>query len=51
MVIQCYKTAACFGTCWLALLLTRFTFTAWGIVGGIIWVRAVRPPAITCSLR
>ena len=39
MVIQCYKTAACFATCWLALLLTDFTFTPWGIVGGLIWVR------------
>ena len=39
VVIQCYKTAACFATCWLALLLTDFTFTPWGIVGGLIWVR------------
>ena len=45
MVVQCYKTAACFGTCWLALLLTDFTFTPWGIVGGLIWVRLRCSPA------
>ena len=39
VIVQCYKTATCFATCWLALLLTDFTFTPWGIVGGLIWVR------------
>ena len=40
VIIQCYKTSACFATCWLALALTDFTFTPWGILGGLIWVRA-----------
>lgn len=49
VVVQCYKTATCFATCWLALLLTEFTFTPWGIVGGLIWVRVCHIPLRTVS--
>jgi hypothetical protein len=27
VIFQCYKTAACFSTCWLALLFVDFKFT------------------------
>ena len=38
VVFQCYKTAACFCSCWLALLIAEFKFTYWGFVGAAIWV-------------
>lgn len=39
LVVQCYKTAACFTTCWLALLFVPLRFTWWGTMGAAIWVR------------
>eukprot|EP00227_Mantoniella_beaufortii_P020739 CAMPEP_0197602254 /NCGR_PEP_ID=MMETSP1326-20131121/36855_1 /TAXON_ID=1155430 /ORGANISM="Genus nov. species nov., Strain RCC2288" /LENGTH=136 /DNA_ID=CAMNT_0043169585 /DNA_START=19 /DNA_END=425 /DNA_ORIENTATION=- len=38
VIFQCYKTSACFCTCWLALLFVEFKFTWWGVVGAAIWV-------------
>mmetsp|Transcript_8026 Transcript_8026/g.14469 ORF Transcript_8026/g.14469 Transcript_8026/m.14469 type:complete len:408 (-) Transcript_8026:896-2119(-) len=39
LVMQSYKTAMCFLTCWIVLLFgEKFTFSPWGIVSGIIWV-------------
>ena len=38
VVFQCYKTLACFSTCWIALLYVPFKFTYWGFVGAAIWV-------------
>lgn len=38
LVVQCYKTAACFATCWLALLIVPLRFTWWGTAGAAIWV-------------
>jgi len=40
LVMQSYKTAMCFLTSWLFLLLRgeEFTFTYWGIVSGLFWV-------------
>lgn len=39
LTVQCYKTAACFATCWLALLAVPLRFTWWGTAGAAIWVR------------
>lgn len=39
LVVQCYKSAACFVTCWLALLTVPLRFTWWGTAGAAIWVR------------
>lgn len=39
LVFQTYKTAMCFMTSWLVLLMGQeFTFTPWGIVSGFFWV-------------
>ena len=40
LVFQSYKTAMCFLTSWLILLIPgeTFVFTPWGIVSGIFWV-------------
>lgn len=39
LVMQTYKTAMCFFTSWLVLLLgIPFQFTPWGMVSGICWV-------------
>mmetsp|Transcript_15923 Transcript_15923/g.50037 ORF Transcript_15923/g.50037 Transcript_15923/m.50037 type:complete len:333 (+) Transcript_15923:125-1123(+) len=38
VVFQCYKTLACFSTCWLVLLYVPYKFTWWGTVGASIWV-------------
>mmetsp|Transcript_5235 Transcript_5235/g.10614 ORF Transcript_5235/g.10614 Transcript_5235/m.10614 type:complete len:349 (-) Transcript_5235:1189-2235(-) len=38
-VLQTYKSAICFITCWIVLLLgAEFEFTTWGIVSGFLWV-------------
>jgi len=38
-VLQTYKSAMCFLTSWLVLLLgADFVFTPWGIISGILWV-------------
>mmetsp|Transcript_13673 Transcript_13673/g.41307 ORF Transcript_13673/g.41307 Transcript_13673/m.41307 type:complete len:433 (+) Transcript_13673:278-1576(+) len=38
LVVQGYKSTACFATCWLALFVAKLNFTWWGIVGASIWV-------------
>lgn len=39
LVMQTYKTAVCFATCWLVLLWgEHFSYTPWGIVSGLFWV-------------
>jgi hypothetical protein len=39
LVFQTYKTAMCFVTCWIVLLLGHpFSFSPWGIVSGLFWV-------------
>lgn len=40
IVVQGYKSAACFATCWLALLVVPLRFTWWGTLGAAIWVRS-----------
>ena len=42
LVVQSYKSAACFATCWLALLVVPMKFTWWGLVGASIWVRSLQ---------
>ena len=42
LVVQSYKTAVCFVTCWLTLLVVPLRFTWWGTLGALIWVRAPR---------
>ena len=51
--MQCYKSGACFATCWLALLAVPLRFTWWGTAGAAIWVRhlasmEVHPLACLC---
>lgn len=41
LVVQCYKSAACFATCWLALLAVPLRFTWWGTAAAAIWVRTL----------
>ena len=38
IVIQCYKSTACFVTSFLVLLLRDFKFSYWGVLGAGIWV-------------
>jgi len=40
LVFQSYKTAVCFATSWLILLVPEqeFVFSPWGIVSGLFWV-------------
>lgn len=39
LVMQSYKTAMCFLTCWLVIPMgQKFSFTPWGIVSGLFWV-------------
>lgn len=38
VIIQVYKSTACFTSSWLVLLLRKFTFSYWGVVGAAIWV-------------
>ena len=38
IVIQVYKSTACFFTSWLVLLVRDFKFSYWGLVGALIWV-------------
>lgn len=38
IVVQAYKSAACFGTCWLALLWVPVRFTWWAMLGATMWV-------------
>jgi len=40
LVMQSYKTAMCFITSWIFLLVRgeKFAFTPWGIVSGLFWV-------------
>jgi glucose uptake protein GlcU len=40
LVMQTYKTALCFLTCWLVLLLpnVHFSFTYWGLLSGVAWI-------------
>jgi hypothetical protein len=50
LVVQCYKTAACFATCWLALLVVPLRFTWWGTAGAAIWVRIWRRICLSPNL-
>ncbi len=50
LVVQGYKSAACFATCWLALLATPLKFTWWGTVGAGIWVRSRLQQEIDCCV-
>jgi len=40
LVMQTYKTALCFLTCWFVLLLpnVHFSFTYWGLLSGLAWI-------------
>ncbi len=38
VIVQVYKSTACFLTSWLVLLLRPFKFSYWGVVGAVIWV-------------
>ena len=37
-VFQLYYSVAVFASSWLILLYVPFSFTAWGIVGALLWV-------------
>ena len=38
VIIQVYKSTACFVTSWFVLLLRDFKFSYWGVIGAVIWV-------------
>eukprot|EP00301_Raphidiophrys_heterophryoidea_P024452 c7945_g1_i1.p1 GENE.c7945_g1_i1~~c7945_g1_i1.p1 ORF type:complete len:383 (+),score=50.22 c7945_g1_i1:82-1149(+) len=40
VVFQCYKSFFAFASCFLALTVRPFEFTAWGIVSGMSWIPA-----------
>ena len=42
IVIQVYKSTACFTTSFLVLLLRDFKFSLWGVLGAGIWVSLVK---------
>lgn len=50
LVVQTYKSAACFATCWLALLVVPMKFTWWGLVGASIWVRSFKQDCTISAL-
>jgi len=46
LVMQSYKTATCFATCWLVLLAgEELRWSHWGIASGLFWV-----PGSTCGI-
>ena len=51
IVIQVYKSTACFFTSWLVLLVRDFKFSYWGLVGALIWVlNGIKQGCSTCCL-